>query len=219
MKVFALRFDIDTPKCLAEGVPPLIDLAEAHGVRFSFYLTVGRSVSIPNFLAARFSGKAGEPSAAALSARQKLGWRDYLYTALVNPKIGPTFRNIVHRLAASQELGLHGGRNHELWHHQSPTWSHEKTKDEVQWAVDWLRKEGFPVKGFSSPGWTSPPDLAQVLAEAGFKYRADRHGEGAVGCVQEGPLLNVGTNFTGEPGGTGVMPENSALQARRVFSR
>ncbi|MBX3022830.1 MAG: polysaccharide deacetylase family protein [Bdellovibrionales bacterium] len=214
-KIFALRFDIDTPKCLSEGVPPLIDLAERLGMQFTFFLNVGRSVSLGNFVKNKLSGarfpSPHEERVVALSARAKLGLRDYLYTALINPNIGPSYPKIVERLAKSQELGLHGGRNHDLWHHGVSTWSVQKLENEIEWSLSWLRRMGVQPAGFSAPGWAEHPDLPRVLERQGFRYRADRHGSEAIWGQREGGLINVGTNMTGEPGGVAYFEHQRAL--------
>lgn len=211
-KVFAFRFDIDTPKCLGQGVPPLLELGERLGAPFTFFLNVGRSVSLLNFLRMKLQPKAVETApAAAFSALQKLGPASYVYTALCNPRIAPKFSEIVRRIPRFHELGIHGGHNHDLWHHHVNSWTPEKTIAEVRWSLDWLRRHDLAVDGFSSPGWSERADLAQILCELGFKYRADRHGPSATGVQRENGILNVGTNLTGEPGGVAYLENQRAL--------
>lgn len=210
MKWFAFRFDIDTPKCLEQGVPPLVNLAERLGVRFTFFLHVGRSISLVHSLGRKRKGP-GLPSAASLSALQKLGAAQYVRTALLNPLIAASALDQVKRLAQTQELGLHGGRNHELWHHGASTWSTTRLQEEIEWSLGWLKSHGLSVKGFSSPGWTEHQDLPHLLENFGFQYRADRHGRDESWGRKEGQLVNLATNLTGEPGGVAYIEHLRAL--------
>ncbi len=187
-----------------EGVPPLIDLAERLDIKFTFFLHVGRSISLRHQL---FGKKKTIPNcAASLPARKKLGFKQFLYTALINPKIGPTAPEIVKRIFESQELGLHGGTNHDLWHHGADQWSREKIEQDIKSSLAWLADLGIKVQGFSSPGWTDTPHLVPILENLGFQYRADRHGEKETEVVTEGNrLLNIPTNIVGEPGGVAFL--------------
>jgi hypothetical protein len=79
-------------------------------------------------------------------------------------------------------------------------------EEEVDWALAWVREMGLNTPGFSSPGWTEPAGLAGILHARGFTYRADRHGPGLRGGVEEIPgFFNVATNLTGEPAGVAYL--------------
>ena len=39
------RFDIDTHKCIRDGVPNLLEISEERNVRFTFFLNAGRAIS------------------------------------------------------------------------------------------------------------------------------------------------------------------------------
>lgn len=203
MKRFVFRLDIDTPTCLNEGVPRLLELSAKLGVRFSYFLSVGRSVSRADaFLRLLRGRKAGMPRAAALSPMRKLGLRRYLWLAAANPEIGRGAPEMVRRIAAEADLGLHGGKNHDLWQHGAPGWSRTEVEQEVDWALGWLTELGLSVAGFCSPGWSQPRDLGAVLAARGFTYRADWYGADATGAVvDEHGVLNLATNMVGIPGG------------------
>jgi len=215
MKTFAFRFDIDTPTCLREGVPRLLDLSDRVGVQFTYFLSVGRSVSRVGVLR-RALGPSRAPSAraAGFSARRKLGLSRYVQLALLNQEIGRGASSLVRTLSTSADLGLHGGRNHDHWQNHAHGWPRQKVEDEVDWGLDWLRGMDIPVKGFCSPGWTQPESLAAVLAERGFTYRADRHGvDETGGRLEAGGLLNLGTNIAGEPGGVAYLEHMRASGA------
>src|SRR5207253_3296462 len=186
MKTFCVRFDIDTPTCLQEGVPNLLELGSRLGFKSTYFLSVGRAISRTGTVARMVSGsRSREARAAGFSARTKLGNAGYIKLALLNPPIGRAHPAIVRDIAANSELGLHGGRNHDTWQNQSRAWPRAKVEAEVDWALGWLKRQGLSVKGFCSPGWTQPSDLAEILKARGFLYRADRYSlEASVGVEE-----------------------------------
>jgi hypothetical protein len=235
-KVFSLRFDIDTPDCLVRGTPGLMKLAERLGVRFTFFLSVGKSISRRGTLSRRLKGVDGvngvnggagaaPVTAAGFPARRKLGNLGYLKLAVLNPDIGRAHGSLVRDLARSQEMGLHGGRNHETWHRGCHGWPRRRLEEELDWALAALAGMDVAVSGFSCPGWSEPPGLVEALEERKFLYRADRHGPDATGVRREGRgLLNVGTNILGEPGGVAYLEHLRAsglsdAEMRETFRR
>jgi peptidoglycan/xylan/chitin deacetylase (PgdA/CDA1 family) len=215
MKTFAFRFDIDTPTCLREGVPRLLDLSDRLDVQFTYFLSLGRAVSRMGALKRAF-GRSRAPSgrAVGLSARRKLGLGRYVQLALLNQEIGRGSPSLVRTLSTSADLGLHGGRNHDHWQHRAQGWTKTKVEAEVDWGLAWLAEMEIDVKGFCSPGWSQPESLAEVLVERGFTYRADRHGVDETGAqIEAGGLLNLGTNIAGEPGGVAYLEHMRASGA------
>ena len=91
MRLFCLRFDIDTYRCMRDGVPNLIELGERTKARFTFFANMGKSVSRHEAFRAMLgaSGKGGDavPVCAKLSNTDKLGYGGYLVTALLNPRL------------------------------------------------------------------------------------------------------------------------------------
>ena len=212
MKTLCVRFDIDTPTCLREGVPPLLELNERLGFKSSYFLSVGRAISRLGTLR-RMAGRKGARTerAAGLSARRKLGTAGYIRLALLNPDIGRGAPEIVQRLSRQAELGLHGGRNHDVWQHHAHQWPRARVESEIDWALEWLAGQEISVAGFCSPGWNEAPGLAAVLRERGFLYRADRYGPGLTDVVEELPgFLNMPTNLVGVPGGVAYLEHKRA---------
>lgn len=207
MRTLCIRFDIDTPTCLHEGVPRLLDLGDRLGIRFTFFLSVGRAVSRPRALARMLTrSRTHAPRAAGYSSMRKLGIARYVKLASLNPEIGRSAPAIVARMSREAEVGLHGGRNHDTWQHAAHTWSSQRVADELDWALAWLTEQGVGVLGFSSPGWNQPSGLSPLLQARGFLYRADRHGPELDGGLAEGPgFFNLATNLVGEPGGVAYL--------------
>jgi peptidoglycan/xylan/chitin deacetylase (PgdA/CDA1 family) len=197
-KLFSVRFDVDTHRCVREGMPALSDLGERLGVRFTFFVNMGRAVSRVSMLRRR----APVRMAAKLSALDKLGWRGYLVAAGLNPRVGTGSAGIIAAAHdAGHEIGLHGGRNHAVWQHGAGSWTAERLAAEIDAVLpDLARLLGDTVPaGFASPGWVTHPRLPGLLAERGFAYVADLHGPGD--DETGGALPMVRTRLTGEPGG------------------
>ncbi len=203
MHKLAFRFDIDTHKCIRDGVQNLVQLAEKEQVRFSFYLNLGRAVSFKESLREFFLPVDTMEDIQMLSARQKLGFKDYCIAAVINPRLTFYKKQILMLYNSNNELGIHGGKNHALWHKYAADWEEEKLESEIIWAINKIRKmiPDYELKGFASPGWTSPSKLEGILIKYGFSYCADYHCLGERNVIRGGKLPYVGVNLLGEPGG------------------
>lgn len=207
-KTLALRFDIDTIKCLRDGVPALLALADRARCRFTFFINMGRAIAPRSVFGRR---AASEERADKLSPYRKLGPKYFLETLFINPCVGAghatTLQNVV---AAGHELGLHGGRNHGAWQRGAMNWDSARLAEEVEWGVGAF--EGAVARrptAFSSPGFTHPAELAAVMSQTGFRYTADDHDPGreAVQAAQTPPRhpLSANTNLLGTPGNVGFI--------------
>jgi len=228
-KLFSFRFDVDTHRCVREGMPALSALGARLGVPFTFFVNMGRSVSRRTVLARATSGNGHAAAGAAkLTPREKLGWRGYLEAAVLNPLVGGGSQGVLRAAAdAGHEIGLHGGRNHGVWQHGAHAWSRERLAQEIDAVLPALSRAigGRRPRGFASPGWTTSPLLPEVLVERGFHYYADLHGPspsvaprpkradgGAdAGAAPGAELPNVRTELTGEPGGVAYLEHLRAI--------
>lgn len=204
MALFCLRFDVDTERCLVEGVPRLLALGERLDAPFTFFVNMGRAVC------RRPVRREAATCAPKLPPRRKLGAGPFLRTVLLNPRVGAGRPDIVRAIAAAgHEVGLHGGCNHGAWQHGAMGWDARRVADEVAWGVDRLRAAGAgPIRAFASPGWTRPPALPEVLSHHGFDVLADDHGTGPgrwAGLDNGARLISVKTNLLGEPCGVGYL--------------
>jgi len=207
------RFDVDTPCCLNDGMPALLDLAQELGVKFTFFVNPGRAVSrrvLP-------SRKASRETAAKLSSLRKLGWRSYLYTATINPPLWRIDRagHVARAVAQGHEVGLHGGRNHALWQRRAHDWHKDKVRSEIEWGLAALHAMGVAeIKSFASPGWNTPPGLDTILPDYGIEVLADDHGPECSRVTQttDDSAIRVPTNLLGEPGGVGFLEWQIAQQ-------
>lgn len=202
MHKLIFRFDIDTHKCIRDGVPNLLRMADIYHVPFTFFLNLGKAVSVKESLKDIFSKKCG--GADRMSAREKLGNRDYLYAALKNPQLFYYSRQISNLLHSNCETGIHGGKNHALWGRYADTWDEETVENEIGWAISRLQKiePAYQPFGFASPEWNTPKNLEKVLLQYHFKYYADRRCISGM-CISDerGKIPNIGVNMVGEPEG------------------
>lgn len=221
-KLLVLRFDVDTQRCIREGVPNLLDLADDVGARFTFFVNMGRAVDRVATLAAMFRGRGRTRSSVhrstRLSARSKLGLRHYLVAALVNPRVGAGSPEVIRRiLRDGHEVGLHGGRNHGTWQAAAHKWPEGRIAREVAAGCRSLRRTAGrwagEVRGFASPGWQGPPGLWPVLVASGFRYVADTRGRCRAPDLApaSGALLRVPTHLVGEPGGVAYLEHHQAI--------
>lgn len=203
-----IRFDVDTVRCVRQGMPALLDLAARLGVRFTFFVNMGRSVARGDVLERLVAGSGRPDSAAKLSPLRKLGPAAAAVTALLNPRIGADHPEVLRRaVEEGHELGLHGGLNHGLWQARAAEWDQGKVREEVESGLALLRSAvGRTPAGFASPGWVTPDPLPGVIEELGFAYLADEHGtEGVERLAHASGVASVATNFTGEPGGVAYL--------------
>lgn len=194
------RFDVDTPRCLTQGMPALLDLAKELDVRFTFYVNTGRAVLRRLHVITR--GR--KASAKKLSALRKLGPWSYVYTAVRNPRLAEIDRTgiVARAVAEGYDVGLHGGRNH------ADTWLEAKARAELDFGIDALKRLGATnIQSFASPGWNTPSGLARILPDYGIWTLADLHGIDTVMMERTSPeeALQIPTAFAGEPGGIGYL--------------
>lgn len=167
------RFDVDTHKCAKVGIPNLLQLAEQKGVKFTFFVNCGRAISRRESLKALFTRQRPGANAAQLSSRHKFGTKEYLVCALQNPKI-IKYDSII-KLAHQQghEIGLHGGRNHEIWCRNVDRWSEEQIREEIKWGLRQLENIAIHAKIFASPCAKGGDRVRWITGDMGFKYISD----------------------------------------------
>ncbi|WP_428397771.1 polysaccharide deacetylase family protein [Marinobacter salarius] len=223
--IITIRFDIDTITCLERGVPELLDIAKKEGIQFTFFVNMGRAVSyapvVKRYLSRRNHSGIQEEKAAHFSPLQKLGIRDWMRTVILNPRVGKSRPDLLKRIVAEgHDLGLHGGRNHGLWHHDSRSWTLSEILAELDWGLNAMISCGLPrPKMFASPGFTHPKALNAALEQKGFTVVADEHLIGAAlfSPTQEttGLPLRANTGIVAEPGGVGFFENWYAKQKTR----
>lgn len=213
MKFFSFRFDVDTPTCLNKGVPNLLKLADQKDCKFTFFVHMGRSISVRNSLNELLNGKQDiieNKKIIQKTAIEKLGIFEYFRLALFNPLMGENNTEIIKEIYdKGHEIGLHGGKNHDNWNRQVSLWDTSKVEDEISWGENELKKiiKDIEIVGFAGPHWKYTKKVYKVLLKYKYQYVSDRHTDGAVQSVRKsfGLINNVPVNIVGEPGGVGYL--------------
>lgn len=183
---FAFRLDVDSLICLEQGIPNLLRLGERHGVRFTFFVNMGRSFSWRHTTAnvlrrkqdGRRAGPAGTPVPYKLSAARKLGRGGTLRTVVFNPRLGRRYRaalDLLHR--EGHELGLHGGSNHPAWQYRLDELGDDGLERLFRPAFEEFRDRYGHPRGFASPGFRYNQAVLGLLDNEGFEYASDMAGE------------------------------------------
>ncbi len=203
MKIVNFRFDVDTHRCMREGVPNLLDLSRKHNCHFTFFVNMGRAVSLRQSL----SKKTNKPQPVStdinlskFSPMKKLGLLGYIQAALINPKVGFGSLSVLRKLIdEGHEFGLHGGSNHSLWARNAPEWDYDYVRNELKTTLDQISKRGFPTpKSFASPGFAGSQTINKALLDLGFDYVSDTYSK------------------TGKNDGEGLFPSDTHLNNLNV---
>ena len=106
MKTLSFRFDIDGIGDIKRGVPELISLADSLGVKFSFYVNMGKSFNWGVFFNEMFSRKKRQSNSKVRSKSKKKdllmkhGLTGVLQTVVQNPCIGIKYRSSLSKAAS-----------------------------------------------------------------------------------------------------------------------
>jgi peptidoglycan/xylan/chitin deacetylase (PgdA/CDA1 family) len=205
MKYCCFRFDVDTHACVTRGMPPLLDLAASLGVKFTFFVNMGRAFDRAITLRKAARRMLRRDNARQISAAAKLGLFDSAVAAALNPKAGAIAPDILRAAQkAGHEIGLHGGRNHARWEHYAQSWTADRVRDEVASSLRAMKESGITcITSFASPAWNSPACLQQVLPFLGFDTIADTYDATEENITQMGTLSAIPTNITPGPGRAG----------------
>ncbi len=178
MKKLALKVDVDTYRGTLEGVPRLVDLFEKHGVKATFFFSLGPDTSgkaIKRIFRKGFVKKVLSASPAA-----SYGFRTMLYgTLLPAPDIGgrkETVARMREASAAGHAVGIHAW-DHIDWHDRLPAMARSEIEDVV--AKEHARFAaifGKPALFQAAPGWTATPLSVEVQESHGLLATSDTRG-------------------------------------------
>ena len=174
--VLGLRVDVDTHDGMRDGVPRLLGLFAAAGVRATFYFAMGPDRSgraVLNALTPGFLAKMRRTGAARV-----YGWRTILSGTLLPARpVGAAFPAIG-RLAreARHEIGVHAW-DHRTWQDRLLRLPEARVRGELDRGRDaFVRAFGEPPKTFAAPAWLTR-DAALLHEESfGLDYASDCRG-------------------------------------------
>lgn len=176
-----LRCDVDFGIGLERGVPYLLDVLKRHGMRATFYVTMGpdgfrqhtnRLGSASYRKRIRRMNPMGMINAfgPVYLARQALGIRG---------TVGLSHPDVLKRVVdEGHELGVHGF-DHYWWAENIFSADRAELRQDMTRAVEALRKStGHTASAWASPNWRCSADSLALLEEFGFPYGADTRGRG-----------------------------------------
>lgn len=172
-----IKVDVDTLQGFREGVPALLEVLAAYGVKASFFLALGPDNSgralFRLFRQQGFWEKMWRTRAPAL-----YGFKTMFYgTLLPAPLIGAAAPEMLARIAAEgHEVGLHG-YDHVRWHDHLFRLPPGEVAQQVAQAQEiFTSLLGRRAQAFAAPGWQCSAISRDVLATQGFLYTSDTRG-------------------------------------------
>jgi len=178
LKKLALKVDVDTYRGTLDGVPRLVDLFEKHGIKATFFFSLGPDTS--GKAIKRVFRKGFIRKVLSASPATSYGLRTMLYgTLLPAPDIGrrrETVARMREAAAAGHAVGIHAW-DHVDWHDRLP----KMTRVEIEEIVAkeharFVEIFGDPARFQAAPGWSATPLSVEVQEAHGLVATSDTRG-------------------------------------------
>lgn len=175
-KIIGLKIDVDTFYGMRHGVPKILSLLEKYKIKASFFVPMGRD-NTGRTVKRVFTKKGFLAKARRVGVIRTYGLRTLLYGIIFpGPKILEKNVEIIKGLFGKHEIGIHG-YDHVFWHDRIIKLNYERTKKELEKAIEAYRKIlGEEPKSFASPGWVTNVHALEIFKERGFIYSSDTRG-------------------------------------------
>jgi undecaprenyl phosphate-alpha-L-ara4FN deformylase len=173
----ALKVDCDTARGTREGIPRLLALLDRHGIRATFFFSLGPDRSGRAALRV-FTRKGFLRKMLRSRAPSLYGVRTMLSgTLLPAPVIGRACREEIRSVAAAgHETGVHAW-DHVSWHDRLDRWSRERIASEYARLHEaYAEIFGRPARASAAPGWTVNAAYLSVREERDLAYTSDTRG-------------------------------------------
>ena len=189
--ILGLRIDVDTFRGTREGIPRLRKILGKHGIRATFYLTLGpdnMGRHLFRLFKPKFIAKMVRSSAPCL-----YGW-DIVFKGLLwpGPLIGKKLGKTIAVLKGDgHEIGLHAW-DHHAWQTRIEKMDKTGVRKHLIKASDTL----FEITGKRAvtsavPGWKSTDTSLEVKEEFSFLYNSDCRGDSVFFPLVNGKELSV----------------------------
>jgi undecaprenyl phosphate-alpha-L-ara4FN deformylase len=173
----ALKVDCDTYVGTRDGVPRLLEVFAARGIRATFFFSYGpdrSGVAVRRVFTKRgFLRKMLRSRAVSL-----YGFPTILYgTFLAAPMIGERCAGQIRAAArAGHETGVHGW-DHVGWHDHLDRWPEEKIREDYGRAYqEHARIIGSAARASAAPGWTANAKSLAIEEERSLLYTSNTRG-------------------------------------------
>ncbi len=178
MKKLVLKVDVDTYRGTLEGVPRLVDLFQRHGVKATFFFSLGPDTS--GKAVKRVFRKGFIRKVLSASPVASYGLRTMLYgTLLPAPDIGgrkETVQRMREAAAAGHAVGIHAW-DHVDWHDRLPKMARVEIEEVVaKEHARFLEIFGRAATLQAAPGWTATPLSVEVQEAHGVVATSDTRG-------------------------------------------
>ena len=174
MSPIALTVDVDTHDGMRVGVPRLLDAFREHGVRATFFLSLGPDRSgramLPVLRNPRFLLKMLGTGAPSL-----YGWRTILSGTLFPARpIATAFPELVRRIEdEGHEAAVHAW-DHRAWQDELPSFKTHRIRAHIDRAVAAFRRlTGRDPWGVRAPAWMTTPESLAMQDGYTFRYASD----------------------------------------------
>jgi len=176
-RVFSFRWDVDHHVCVTDGLPKILALCADLGVVNTFFVNMGKSTDVGEWLRGFGKSKAKFTDMSSVSLIQKAGWPRFVKESLLARPVGLSFPREIEALQkAGHELGLHGGMNHVTWSRRFPEIPENVIEADVRESYGHFKGLfGIPA-GFTSPGFRSDERMLRIVDRLGFAYEGDKIG-------------------------------------------
>lgn len=176
-RLVGLRIDVDTHDGMKTGVPTLLEVFAAHGVKGTFYLSMGpdrAGLAVFNVFRPGFLAKMRRTKAARV-----YGLRTVLSgTILPARMIGLALPEIARRIVAEgHEVGVHAW-DHRRWQDGLESFSDAQVARELARAYEaFVEVIGASPKTFAAPAWLANDASLSFQENFGLHYASDCRGE------------------------------------------
>ena len=189
MKTIALRIDVDTCRGTGRGVPRLCGILKKHGVRGTFYFSVGpdnMGRHLWRLLKPSFLWKMLRTDAAGLYGPEII----LMGTAWPGPKIGKKYADVIRStMEAGHEIGFHAWDHHKA-QAKLMKMSAAEMANELEKGLAFLAGvTGGIVRTSAAPGWRANAQLLEVKMRFPFEYNSDCRGVSPFYPVVDGKRL------------------------------
>jgi peptidoglycan/xylan/chitin deacetylase (PgdA/CDA1 family) len=160
---------------MTDGVPRIRKLCRELGIRNTFFVNMGRSTNLREWMGRGFARSRQKWSdKESINLIQKAGWSRFLLESVLGRPVGLSFVPELRQLLdEGHELGLHGGMDHVLWSRRFIELPSEELERDVRRSYEHFTRNFGRPQGFTSPGFQSDERVLALLESLGFKYNGD----------------------------------------------